>query len=480
MNTALKTLKRNLFLWLALIALLVWTVPDPATAQTFKVLHNFVSAVNGAYPDGALILSSNVLYGVAGGAPSGNGTVFRMNIDGTAFTNLYYFSAGTNAFGANSDGASPIAGLILSGNTLYGTAEFGGASGKGTVFRINTDGSAFTNLHSFVYSDGQNPYGGLLLLGDTLYGTTTFGGVVFANSGTVFAVNTDGTGYTNLHVFTTLGVDGGSSYSGLIASGDTLYGTATGGGAMGYGVVFSVNTNGGGYSTLHSFPGVNGTPQTEGIYPYSTLVQVGNTLYGTAYQGGDSGQGLVFSLTTDGVTYTKLHSFTSVSGSPLTNSDGALPQAGLVLSGDTLYGTSIHGGTFGYGTLFGIKTNGTGFTNLHSLTANDGANPHGGLIFSNNTLYGMANAGGTPDPYGTIFSLSLTTVTPPTLMISLSGTNVVLAWPTNAPGFTLQFTTNLAASAVWSTNSSATTIVNGQFTVTNASTDTQKFYRLIQ
>jgi uncharacterized repeat protein (TIGR03803 family) len=193
-----------------------------------------------------------------------------------------------------------------------------------------------------------------------------------------------------------------------------------------------------------------------------------------------SGKGLVFSLNTDGSGYTKLHSFTGVSGTFSTNSDGAIPRAGLVLVGDTLYGTASSGGTAGYGTLFAIKTNGTGFANLHSMTLNDGVHPRGGLIFMNNTLYGMANAGGTPDPYGTIFSLSLTTVTPPTLTISLSGTNVVLAWPTNAPGFTLQFITKLAAAAVWSTNSSATAIVNGHYTVTKASPGVQEFYRLIQ
>ena len=78
----------------------------------------------------------------------------------------------------NSDGANPYAGLILSGNTLYGTACGGGSSGNGTVFAVNTDGTGFTNLHSFTHlvlpgtnSDGANPYAGLILSGNTLYGT---------------------------------------------------------------------------------------------------------------------------------------------------------------------------------------------------------------------------------------------------------------------------------------------------------------------
>jgi len=88
------------------------------------------------------------------------------------FTNLYNFTGG-------SDGASPEAGLILSGNTLYGTARPGGSSSNGTVFAVQTDGTGFTNLHSFTAmsgslstnSDGAAPYAGLILLGNTLYGT---------------------------------------------------------------------------------------------------------------------------------------------------------------------------------------------------------------------------------------------------------------------------------------------------------------------
>jgi hypothetical protein len=41
------------------------------------------------------------------------------------FSTLYNFSA-LDANGLNSDGAGPYAGLVLSGNTLYGTTQFGG------------------------------------------------------------------------------------------------------------------------------------------------------------------------------------------------------------------------------------------------------------------------------------------------------------------------------------------------------------------
>src|SRR5436309_2733456 len=82
------------------------------------------------------------------------GAVFKVTTNGTGFTNLYSFTA-TDAYPhTNSDGAHPQAGLILSSNTLYGTAALGGSSGNGSVFAVNTDGTGFTNLHSFTAAPG--------------------------------------------------------------------------------------------------------------------------------------------------------------------------------------------------------------------------------------------------------------------------------------------------------------------------------------
>jgi uncharacterized repeat protein (TIGR03803 family) len=97
-----------------------------------------------------------------------------------------------HSFTYGSDGAYPTAGLITnsSGNTLYGTAVQGGSPGYGTVFAVNTDGTGFTNLHNFAYydSDGAYPKAGLILSVNSLYGT---GGGSSPGNGTVFAVNTD-------------------------------------------------------------------------------------------------------------------------------------------------------------------------------------------------------------------------------------------------------------------------------------------------
>ena len=104
---------------------------------------------------------------------------------------------------------------------------------------------------------------------------------------------------------------------------------------------------------------------------------------------------------------------------------------GLILSGNTLYGTTWLGGSSGHGTVFAMNTDGTGFTTLHNFTGGqDGANPQAALILSDNTLYGMARYGGIHGD-GTVLSISF----PPQVTIIPSGTNLILTWPTNYAGF---------------------------------------------
>ena len=87
---------------------------------------------------------------------------------------------------------------------------------------------------------------------------------------------------------------------------------------------------------------------------------------------------------------TPLYSFTD-------GNDGADPEAALVQANDgNLYGTTYEGGTNGYGMIFRITTNGI-LTSLYSFTdGHDGADPLAGLVqASNGNLYGTAPGGGT-------------------------------------------------------------------------------------
>jgi uncharacterized repeat protein (TIGR03803 family) len=243
--------------------------------------------------------------------------------------------------------------------------------------------------------------------------------------------------------------------------------------------------------TLHTFsaPDISSFTNSDGAFPQAGLILSGNALYGTAYAGGSSGYGTVFRVNTDGTGFTNLHNFTELSGIFRTNSDGAYPSAGLILSDNTLYGTASHGGSSGRGTVFKVNTDGTGFTTLHSFKVTSGGHPFGinddgaypiaGLILSGNTLYGTTYGGGSSGN-GTVFSLSLESVSAPQLKVIPSGANVILTWPTNAAGFTLQSSTSHVSRADWITVSPGPVLVNGQNVVTNPVAGPQKFYRLSQ
>src|SRR5437870_9709810 len=100
-----------------LLVLVVGALMQPSLvpAQLFTNLHSFTGGGDGAVPYGGLILSGDTLYGTASGGCSGSGAVFKINTNGTEITSLHCLSGG------GGDGRQPIAGLILSGNTLYGT-----------------------------------------------------------------------------------------------------------------------------------------------------------------------------------------------------------------------------------------------------------------------------------------------------------------------------------------------------------------------
>jgi uncharacterized repeat protein (TIGR03803 family) len=446
--------------------------------QGFTNLHNIVFT-NGTYPRATLILSSNTLYGTTqnygGGTGGGYGSVFKMGTDGSNFTVLHVFSG-------DADGGNLNSSLVSANGKLYATATFGGGLNYGCVFVINANGTSLFNLYNFsalstnspgTNSDGAYPVAGLILSGGTFYGTANGGGS--AGVGNIFAVNTNGAGFTNLHNFNV--GDGQYPAANLILSGNILYGMTPGGGIFHSGNIFSVTTNGTAFTTLFNFPQTSGVlfSNSDGSFPKGSLLLSGSTLYGTASEGGIAGNGTIFKIDTNGAAFTVLHTFSLTSGALGTNSDGASPQAELILSDGVLYGTTKYGGNGGSGTVFRLNTNGTGFATLYHFTTadvvtstnKDGALPVSGLLLSGGVLYGTASSGGTAG-YGTIFSL----LVPPPLAIQRLGTNVILTWPTNFTGFSLQTTTNLSPPVNWSA-------VGGQYSVTNPVTDKQRFFRLV-
>jgi uncharacterized repeat protein (TIGR03803 family) len=417
----------------------------------FSQLYDFFNGLLGN-----LVVSSNTIYGTTlYGGDGYEGTVFAVNIDGTGFTNLHDFAEVTN--NTNSDGGDPMCGLVLAGNTLYGTTSAWGPSSNGTLFAVNIDGTSFANMHSFTGgADGSTPLTGLALSGSTLYGSTFGGGTNF--TGTMYAINTDGTGFATLMSFC-CGI-GSLEFENLSFSSNVLYGMSPVGGKSSGGTVYAVNSDGADFRVIYNFTNA---------LPKGALIVSGDTLYGTTYQGG--GNGTVFSIQTDGSGFRVLHFFGV--------SDGSQPVGGLVLSGNTLYGTTTDGGAQGFGTIFQVNTDSTGFARLYSFTnGSDGLMPQGGLVLVNNILYGTSWGDG-PAPEGTVFSLSLPTASRAQLSVTLSGTNIVLTWPATGTESILQSTTNLDSQTVWTTVSSSALNFNGQYAATNIISGAQRFFRLV-
>ena len=448
---------KRLHLLPALAATLGLTFMDWATAQTYTNLYSLKGGSDGATPRAGLILSGDTLFGTtSAGGSSAAGTVFKVNPDGTGFTTLYTF---TN----RSDGAGP-SGLTLSGSTLYGAAG-GGRLRWGTVFAIKTDGTGFTNLYNFTNgNDGSGPNGGLMVSGNTLYGTAAAGGsLVF---GTVFQVNTDGTGFKTLHHFAGFPSDGRSPNGALIRSGNRLYGTASSGGKNNNGTAFGINIDGTAFTNLYHFTGKASNGQgyftnRDGATPLAGLTLSGDTLYGTAEFGGSVAGGTLFSVNTDGTGFTTLVTFTSVFGTyPNYVNTGYYPNGDLVLSSNVLYGTAQGGGYGQAGTIFSVHTDGTGFLVLHTFPAlagadstnSDGAYPTAGLLVSGNSLYGTASAGGCLG-HGSIFNFSRVVVPLGLLTTSLPPATIAYVGPPyGVVGTPLLFASGGQLPYVWTIN----------------------------
>jgi uncharacterized repeat protein (TIGR03803 family) len=433
------------------------------SAQTYTLLHTFTGSRNdGANPLGSLTLSNGTFYGLTSQGGFG-GVLFKMNLDGSGYTNLY------NEFTGNGgNGLNPAATPTLSGSMVYGTTVVGGVNDGGVVFRENINGSSYTNLHVFAggAGDGGDPYGSLTLTNGLLYGMTEHGGS--NDFGVLFRMNTNGgSSYTNLHSFAGGAGDGAYPGGDLLLSGTNFYGMTQEGGTNNYGVVFRVNMDGNGYTDLHSFAAGTG----DGAYPWGSLTLANGTLYGMTLYGGAANLGVVFKLNADGSSYTNLHSFAGDAG------DGASPYGSLTLTNGALYGMTSAGGTANHGVVFRLFTDGTGYTNLYYFAGypSDGAAPWGSLTLSASTLYGMTEYGGTNND-GVVFALSIIPPVPPTsLTIIYADNQAIVSWPSSVSGWTLQ-TNNQLAAGTWG-NYSGPIISN---TMTNSPTKGNLFFRLKQ
>lgn len=353
-------------------ALVLALAVAPAKAGE-TVLYSFNPYLNGSGPQANVCFGPDGIYGTAsGGGPSNAGLVWKINNHGSESV-LYAFTGG-------SDGAAPYAPLLCNADgSVYGTASGGGASGAGTVFRVDRSGHE-TVLYSFTGgADGGSPFYNLVQdLAGNLYSTTSAGGAY--GQGVVFKLDTRGR-ETVLYTFTG-GADGGYPNNIVRDVLGNIYGATYSGGTDNVGVVFKLDRRGN-EAVLYSFTG-----GADGGYPNGVVEDLFGNLYGTAYDGGTDNAGVVFKVDTQG-SETVLYSFTG-------GSDGAYPQAGVTLDFfGNLYGTTTNGGSAGYGVVFKVDGHGNESV-LHNFSGGqDGGYPYAGVVLDlAGNLYGDTSGGG--------------------------------------------------------------------------------------
>ncbi len=370
-----------------------------AQAQTFSVLHYFTGGEDGSLPvAGVTVGPGGVLYGTASqGGNGGYGTVFKLRQVNSSwiFSVLYGFSGGN-------DGYRPIGGVVIGPNdALYGTTQYGGGRGYGTVYELRPP-AAFcrsimcywneTVLYAFRGpSDGEYPYMQNLAFDQAgeIYGTTLGGGGFMY--GTTFKLTPSGGGYTEsiLHSFG-FGTDGADPFAGVVldAAGNA-YGTTAIGGTGGDGTLYQLMPSGGEWveNVLVNFDGANG------VNPMGNLIiDASGNLYGTTINGGQNDNGLVFKLapSNGGWNYSVLYSFG-------TGQRDCQPYGGVAMdaAGD-LFGVCPAGA--GAGWIFELTNCSTMciVADLHDFSGSDGAGPWGAPVLdADGNLYGITEFGGT-------------------------------------------------------------------------------------
>lgn len=403
----------------------------------------------------------DAFYGTIFPENTSTGMVFTVNKDGSGYNVLHIFTAGERLSDNFSIG-SPEAIVFPAGDgALYGTTPIGGSNGSGTIFTLHVNGSGYRILHDFSVTD-SGP--GTLIQGND--------GALYGAGATIFRMNTDGGGYTVLHSF--VNEDGSAPLGRLLQGNDgALYGTTYSKGTTNdVGTVFKINTNGTGFKVLHTFsdPG-------DGLNPVSGVIQGSDgALYGTTTIGGTANKGIVFKINTDGGGYAILHSFAG----PPADGSGSLGELVQGLGG-VLYGTTFAGGNKDNGTIFKIGLDGNGYNSLYSFTNSSPTAGKAvvGLIPGQTqadigVLYGATSQGAGNNNPGTLFAML---VNPPAFITPVTGptaTNqTTVFWPEWAVNYRLQSTTNLS-STNWSDVTNGVRVTGVQVTSTNPAV----FYRL--
>jgi uncharacterized repeat protein (TIGR03803 family) len=272
---------------------------DPKTGVE-KVLHSFCSEKNctdGFFPWGSLIDVKGTLYGTTSlGGQDEAGTVIAVDANTGVEKVLHSFCSQEHC----TDGGIPLDGFIDINGTMYGTSFSGGAADEGTVFAIDPHTGAESVIYPFCEQkycpDGDGPEDGLIDVNGVFYGTTEFGGAY--GYGSVFSLDPSTGVETVVYSFCILKycADGYGPIAGLIDVNGRLYGTTLSGGAHEKGTVFAIDPNTNTETVVYSFCKAKNCPDGSG--PEAGLIEVNGVLYSTTVFGGSDNGGTVFALTT--------------------------------------------------------------------------------------------------------------------------------------------------------------------------------------
>lgn len=412
----------------------------------------YFDGLQGSIPKDRLLQASNgKLYGTTrGGGISGAGVIFEYDLITGTYSKKFDF--------ISSIGSQPQAGLIQATNgNLYGTTQYGGINGDGTIFEYNYTSNICTTKFSFDEYTNQGGYAPLSRLlqatNGKLYGTTSRGNSSTSYTGSFFEFDPLTNTYINLVFLNSLNVshflplgspvmqasngkiygvlneggisnggvifeynlntnivqkkidlyfvsEGGNPYGSLVlASNGKFYGVNSGG-LLNRGVLFEYNSNTNSYTKKIDFS------NTTGMFPSGSLMQASNgKLYGTTQMGGLHQNGILYEYEITTNTFTKKVDFSTLDfyacGSLLEASNGKF--YGLARGDNSNYAN--------YGFLYEYNPTTNYITFIFSFTNSTGFMPNGSLIeASNGNLYGMTSEGGDFQE-GTIFQFNYNTHT---------------------------------------------------------------------
>ncbi len=364
-------------------------------------LGTFQRAATGNNPLGPVVMdASGNLFGAtnSGGAHSG-GTLFEIASGTSGITVLASFEFG----GGSTTGWDVEGGLALDADgDLFGSANAGGANGKGTVFELAAGSGVITPLAQMpgVFNHPQ----GLILdaIGD-LFGEATAGGnIPGQNSGYVFEV---AKGSNAVDVLASFDLPAGSGSGGalLMDTAGDLFGTTSGDTVSSFpGIVFELPHGASAFTTVAQFGGPGGGFSGNG----DLIMDDAGNIFGTTSSGGASNDGTIFEVVKGSGTVTVLASFDGT--------NGKRPMAGLVRdAAGNLFGTTSQGGDSDDGTLFELAASSSTITTLVSFDAANGARPLAPLVIdANGNLFGTTSTGGNAAGDGTVFAFGNLTVHP--------------------------------------------------------------------